>query len=109
MGRLLEQKLSLSSGLEGPSMLFSMDFSQQRRGRVPFFPRSSLAFIVCSCFDDDHFVGRPVCRFDSQFSKNELQRGPFYVMDFFSMYEVCVIHPLRQAFGRPVLFQIVIR
>ena len=44
-----------------------------------------------------------------QFSKNELQRGPFYVMDFFFMYEVCVIHPLRQAFGRPVLFQIVIR
>ena len=64
---------------------------------------------VGSGFDDDHFVGRPVCRFDSQFSKNELQRGPFYVMDFFSMYEVCVIHPLRQAFGRPVLFQIVIR
>lgn len=53
-------------------MLFSMDFSQQRHRRVPFFPRSSLAFIVCSCFDDGHFVGIPIGRFDSQFSKNEL-------------------------------------
>ena len=64
---LLGQKLSLSLGLEGPSMLFSMDFSQQRHKRVPFFSRSSLAFIVCSCFDDGHFVGIPVCRFDSVF------------------------------------------
>ena len=71
IGGLLEQKLSLSLGLEGPSMLFSMDFSQQRHRKVPFFPRSSLAFIVCSCFDDGHLVGIPVCRFDSQFSKNE--------------------------------------
>ena len=64
-------------GLDGPSMLFShvalaYSFLPAEAQECSLLSRSSLGFIVCSCFDDGHFVGIPIGRFDSQFSKNEL-------------------------------------
>ena len=64
----------------------AVSYLLQRHRRVPFFSRSSLAFIVCSRFDYCRYVGFqviPLCNFDLQFSNAEPWREPFYVMKFF--------------------------
>ena len=90
-GGLQDQKLSLSLGLDGPSVLFSAvavtDLllpAEVQEGSLFF--RCSLGFIVCSQFDDALRVVFELISlypFDLQFSRDEPWRGVFYLMEFF--------------------------